>query len=81
MENEKDLKNLRALLKVLSECETENEFKRECQIALAWLALRCIANRESTVDEIAPTILEAIEKFFDWDIPTMDEIAKESEND
>lgn len=81
MENEKDLKNLRALLKGLSECETENEFKRECQGAWAWLAIRYLAHRESTVDEVAPPILEAIEKFFDWDIPTMDEIAKENEND
>lgn len=76
MKNEKDLKNLKALFNNLGECESEQDFRREAGSVWVWLALRAIANRASTIDDVAPAVLEAVEKFFEWDIPTMEEIEK-----
>lgn len=79
MKNEKDLKNLKDLFGGLANCETEKDFRRTVGCAWGWLAMRAITRRESTVDEVAPAVLEAVEKFFDWDIPTMEEIEAEKD--
>lgn len=79
MKNDKDLKNLRVLLKSLSNCETEQDFKTKVGDGWTWLILRKMGNIDSTFDDVMPAILEAIEKFFGWGIPTLDEINRMKE--
>ena len=87
-ENEAFLKNMRALCASIAKAQTEEEMKHEVSSMWGWLAIRAIAGRHETIDRVLPDVLEAIEKAYEWDIPTMDEIdkeldeiEKESEND
>ena len=72
--NTNKLKQLTDVLYHLSQCNTEDELKKEVMIVWAWLAVRTMAGKEEPLDTAVVHILESIEQLMDWGIPTLNDI-------